>query len=78
MSGYRKFVGKLLYGVTKVLPDCANAVRDLTCHLFESRSRILESARATGWSFEALLSTDEAESPEGTSYSDRIRHGLGN
>ena len=33
MSGYRKFVGKVLYAVTKVLPDCANAVRDLTCHL---------------------------------------------
>lgn len=32
-SGYRKYVGKLLYAVMKVLPDCANAVRDLSCHL---------------------------------------------
>ena len=32
-SGYRKFVGKMLYAVMKVLPDHANAVRDLTCHL---------------------------------------------
>ena len=32
-SGYRKYVGKVLYAVIKVLPDCANAVRDLTVHL---------------------------------------------
>ena len=32
-SGFRKYVGKLLYAVMKVLPDCANAIRDLTCHL---------------------------------------------
>jgi len=32
-SAYQKFVGQLLYAVMKVLPDCANAVRDLTCHL---------------------------------------------
>jgi hypothetical protein len=32
-SSYRKFVGRLLYAVMKVLPDCANAVRELTCHL---------------------------------------------
>ena len=30
---YRKYVGRILYAVTKVLPDCANAVRDLTCHM---------------------------------------------
>ena len=30
---YRKYVGKVLYAVIKVLPDCANAVRDLTVHL---------------------------------------------
>jgi len=33
IASYRKFVGKLLYAVMKVLPDCNNAVRDLTCHL---------------------------------------------
>ena len=32
-SGYRKFVGKLLFAVKKVLPDCANAVRELSMHL---------------------------------------------
>jgi len=32
-SGYRKFVGRILYAVTKVLPDCCNAIRDLTSHL---------------------------------------------
>ena len=30
---YRKYVGRILYAVTKVLPDCANAVRELTCHM---------------------------------------------
>jgi len=33
MSEYRQHVGRLLYAVTKVIPDCANAIRDLTCHL---------------------------------------------
>ena len=32
-SLHRKYVGKALYAVIKVLPDCANAVRDLTVHL---------------------------------------------
>jgi hypothetical protein len=32
-SMYQKLVGKLLYAVLRVLPDCANAIRDLTCHL---------------------------------------------
>jgi len=32
-SSYRKFVGQLLYAVMKVLPDCTNVVRELTCHL---------------------------------------------
>jgi hypothetical protein len=33
IGNYRKFTGRILYAVTKVLPDCANAVRDLTCHM---------------------------------------------
>ena len=33
MSEFRKFVGKILYAVMKVLPDCANTIRDLTCHM---------------------------------------------
>ena len=32
-SGYRKFVGKLLYASVKVLPNCSNAMRDLSAHL---------------------------------------------
>jgi hypothetical protein len=32
-SGYRKFVGKSLFAVKKLLPDCSNAVRDLSVHL---------------------------------------------
>ena len=32
-SGYRTLVGKALYACIKVLPDCANAVRDLCSHL---------------------------------------------
>lgn len=32
-GAYRKFVGRILYAVVKVLPDCANAARDLTVHL---------------------------------------------
>ncbi|KAL7575127.1 hypothetical protein ACA910_000494 [Epithemia clementina (nom. ined.)] len=32
-SGYRKFVGKILFVVKKVLPDCANATRELSMHL---------------------------------------------
>jgi hypothetical protein len=30
---FRKYVGRVLYAVLKVLPDCANAIRDLTCHM---------------------------------------------
>jgi len=33
VSGFRKHVGKLLCAVMKVSPDCANAIRDPTCHL---------------------------------------------
>jgi hypothetical protein len=33
INQYRKYVGKLLYAVTRVIPDCANATRELTCHL---------------------------------------------
>jgi hypothetical protein len=32
-SGYRKFVGKLLFAVKKVLPDTSNAVREMSMHL---------------------------------------------
>jgi hypothetical protein len=32
-SGYRKFVGKALFAVKKVLPDTGNAVRELSMHL---------------------------------------------
>jgi hypothetical protein len=32
-SGYRKFVGKSLFAVKKVLPDTGNAVRELSMHL---------------------------------------------
>ena len=30
---FRKYIGRVLYAVLKVLPDCANAIRDLTCHM---------------------------------------------
>ena len=33
IPGFRKFVGKILYAVMKILPDCANAIRDLSCHM---------------------------------------------
>jgi hypothetical protein len=32
-SGYRKFTGKTLFAVKKVLPDAGNAVRELSMHL---------------------------------------------
>ncbi len=32
-SAYRKFVGRILFVVKKVLPDCVNAVRELSMHL---------------------------------------------
>ena len=32
-SGYRKFVGKLLFAVKKILPDSTNAIRELSMHL---------------------------------------------
>ena len=33
IRSYCRFMGKLLFAVMKVLPDCGNAIRDLTCHL---------------------------------------------
>ena len=33
IGSYHRFMGKLLFAVMKVLPDCGNAIRDLTCHL---------------------------------------------
>ena len=33
MDQFRKYIGKILYAVVKVIPDCANAIRDLTCHM---------------------------------------------
>jgi hypothetical protein len=30
---FRKYVGRILYAVLKVLPDCANAIQDLACHM---------------------------------------------
>jgi len=36
-KGYRTFVGKLLYAIMKVIPDCCNAIQDLTSHLSKPR-----------------------------------------
>jgi len=36
-SNYRRYVGKALFAVRKVLPDCGNAVRDQTKHISNPR-----------------------------------------
>ena len=33
ISSYQKYVGRLLYAITKVIPDCANTIRELSCYM---------------------------------------------
>ena len=47
---YRSHVGKILFAIKKVLPDCANAIRDLSSHLqCPSKEHWLALARLFGY-----------------------------